>query len=78
MFVLSAVYMYVIGIIGISICNALYGFVPPMENNNVELLGRRMYAKDVALKPAYSTRIRSFNAVQSLAGCMAKCPGRPD
>jgi hypothetical protein len=59
-------------------CNALYGFVPPIKTNIAELSERRMFAKDMALKPADSTRIRSFNTVQSLAGCMAKCPGRLD
>ena len=53
---------------------ATYGFVPAIPPPKQELAQRRLYAKEMALKPAESTRILAYSGIPSVSACMAKCP----
>ena len=53
---------------------ATYGFVPVIPPPKPVLAQRRLYAKEMALKPAESTQILAYSSIPSVSACMAKCP----
>ena len=53
---------------------ATYGFVPAIPPPKQVLAQRRLYAKEMVLKPAESTQILACSGIQSVSACMAKCP----
>ena len=58
----------------VSVSYATYGFVPAIPPPTQELAHRRLYAKEMALKPAESTQILAYSGIPSVSACMAKCP----
>ena len=63
-----------IAVITMSGSYATYEFVPAIPPPKQALTQRRLYAKEMALKPAKSTQILTYSAIPSVSACMAKCP----